>query len=118
MRNKGYRPQGDMRPPAPPCGKSEVGRKEESMTDINEVLDLMILAIEKQHKIHDQFLKHIAILDARISVLEQENKELKNDKLNAQGHTIFDETDDVIDKFNRECKEFFDGVMKHGKNVE
>ena len=85
---------------------------------MNEILDLMILAIEKQNKINDQFLKRIAILDARIDVLEAENKELKNDKLNAHGHTIFDETDDVIDKFNRDCREFFEGAMKHGKNVE
>ena len=87
------------------------------MTDINDVLDLMILAIEKQNKINEQFLKHIAILRARIDVLEAENKELKNEKLNTQGHTIFDETDDVIEKFNRDCQEFFNGVMKHGKNV-
>ena len=85
---------------------------------MNEILDLMILAVEKQNKINEQLLKHIAILDARISVLEAENKELKNDKLNAQGHTIFDETDDVIDKFDRDCREFFKGAMKHGKNVE
>jgi hypothetical protein len=70
------------------------------MTDINDVLDLMILAIEKQNKINEQFLKHIAILRARIDVLEAENKELKNDKLNAH------------------CKEFIEGAMKHGKNVE
>ena len=85
---------------------------------MNEILDLMILSIEKQNKINEQLLKRIAILDARIDVLEAENKELKNDKLNAQGHTIFDETDDVIDKFNRDCREFFEGAMKHGKNVE
>lgn len=83
---------------------------------MNEILDLMISAVEKQNKINEQLLKHIAILDARISVLEAENKE--NDKLNAQSHTIFDETDDVIDKFSRDCREFFEGAMKHGKNVE
>jgi hypothetical protein len=60
----------------------------------------MILAIEKQNKINEQFLKHSAILRARIDVLEAENKELKNDKLNTH------------------CREFFGGAMKHGKNVE
>lgn len=55
---------------------------------MNEILDLMILAVEKQNKINEQLLKHIAILDARISVLEAENKEPKNE-----------------------------GIMKHGKNV-
>lgn len=55
---------------------------------MTEILDLMILTIEKQNKINEQLLKHIAILDARISVLEAENKEPKNE-----------------------------GIMKHGKNV-
>ena len=55
---------------------------------MNEILDLMILAVEKQNKINEQLLKHIAILDARVSALETENKELKNE-----------------------------GIMKHGKNV-
>ena len=56
-------------------------------------------------------------LTVAVKLLLDESIARENDDRNRYGHTIFDETNDVIDKFNRDCREFFDGVMKHGKNV-
>ena len=57
-------------------------------------------------------------LTQAVKLLLDESIARENDDRNRYGHTIFDETDDVIDKFNRDCREFFEGAMKHGKNVE
>ena len=33
-------------------------------------------------------------------------------------HTIFDDTDDVIAKFDRECRKYFEGIKHHDEERE
>ena len=74
---------------------------------------------------NEEIMEHLLViyqslerLTFAVKLLLDESIQKENDERNRYGHTIFDETDDVIEKFNRDCQEFFDGVMKHGKTVE
>ena len=64
-----------------------------------------------------ELMEHLLVIYSSLEKLTVAVKLLLDESIEKE-RTIFDETDDVIDKFNRDCKEFFEGVLKHGKNVE
>ena len=78
---------------------------------MNELLDMIIAQLEKQVEINEKLTKQIWLLNTRLTLLEREKK-------NSFDNTVFADMDADIDKFDRQCKEFFEKAMKHGKVVE
>lgn len=64
-----------------------------------------------------ELMEHLLVIYSSLEKLTVAVKLLLDESIEKE-RTIFDETDDVIEKFDRDCREFFEGVLKHGKNVE
>lgn len=64
-----------------------------------------------------ELMEHLLVIYSSLEKLTVAVKLLLDESIEKE-RTIFDETDDVIEKFDRDCREFIEGVLKHGKNVE
>ena len=65
-----------------------------------------------------EFMEHLLVIYSSLERLTVAVKLLLDESIARDQHTVFDEMDEDIQRFDKQCKNFFEGVMKHGKTVE